>query len=378
MRLPIKSPLPKIPPLKIPPRGERRRAAPQALSARASRQETVRTCLVCLSFLVPVSLATGGFGDSARPSLAAQEAVPPGDGETRPGQTDPESSGLPPGIVARLNGRDVSVEEYASYLFATLGKSRLDDYIDRLLIEGESQRLGVTVAPDEVEAALEQRIERTVRSFYEGERQAFLDNLARRRTTLAEYKARWRQRMYYDMLLEEVVLKTRKATPEALREEFERTYGEGGLQLVLRHILISKRLRTSEGPVRSDSEARGRAAEILKELEGGLDFAQAVKQYSDDLISKRNEGRIEYYRKGFYGEEYDQAVSRLTPESPRSGVVASPRGYHIVELVERRVTRFEDVKEELEAFFKTKPPAVEEKHAVLARLREQADIEGLD
>ncbi len=147
---------------------------------------------------------------------------------------------------------------------------------------------------------------------------------------------------------------------------------------MLRHILVSKRVRTSEGPVRSDSEARARAAQILGELEGGLDFVQAVKQYSDDTFTKRNEGRIVHYRKEFYGDEFHQAVNSLVAEQPRSGVVASPRGYHLVELIERRATKFEDVKVELEAFFKTRPPTVEEKHALTARLREKAEIEGLD
>lgn len=361
MRLPIKN---------QPPMG--RLAVPQPADGGVYRPVRLWTLAAC------VSLA-GVLGASPF-RMAAQDVPGPKQAgqETDGSEAKPRPSALPPGVVARINGRDVSVEEYASYLVATLGKSKLDDYVDRLLLEEEAQRLGITVAPDQVESALDQRIERTIKSFYAGERQQFLDNLIRRRTTLAEYKTRWRQRMYFDMLQEELVLRSREVSPEALRKEFARTYGEGGVQLVLRHILVSKRLRTSEGPVRSDSEARARAAQILKDLEAGLDFVQAVKQYSDDTFTKRNEGRIVHYRKGFYGDDFDQAVNSLTTDRRRSGVVASPRGYHILELVERRVTRFEDVKVELEAFFKTKPPTVEEKHALSARLREKAKIEGLD
>ncbi len=323
----------------------------------------------------PIRGQEGGKQAGKEANQQAPKLVPK---ETAGSAVEPRPNALPPGVVARINGRDVSIEEYASYLFATLGKSKLDDYIDRLLIDEEAQRQGLTIAPEQVESALEQRIERTVKSFYKGERQQFLDNLTRRRTTLPEYKARWRQRMYFDMLVEEMVIRTREVTPQALQKEFTRSYGDGGIQLVLRHILVSKRVRTSEGPVRSDSEARARAAQILGELEGGLDFAQAVKQYSDDTFTKRNEGRIVHYRKGFYGDEFHRAVNSLTAEQPRSGVVASTRGYHLVELIERRATKFEDVKVELEAFFKTRPPTVEEKHALTARLREKAEIEGLD
>ncbi len=337
-----------------------------------ARPRGLAVCVVLAGLLCSTPRDASLGGEQEAPAVGPQAPAQPGTATGR------QPSELPPGIVARVNGRDVSVEEYAGYLFATLGKSKLDDYIDRLLVEEEAQRLDLTVAPEAVEAALEQRIERTVKSFYEGERQQFLDKLISRRTTLDEYKDRWRQRMYFDMLQEELVIRTREVTPEALQKEFTRSYGEGGIQLVLRHILVSKRLRTSEGPVRSDSEAKARATQILLELEGGLDFAQAVKQYSDDTFTKANEGRIVHYRKGFYGDEFDQAVTALTADRKRSGVVASPRGYHIVELIERRVTRFEDVRVELEAFFKSMPPTVEEKHALTARLREKAEIEGLD
>ena len=321
--------------------------------------------------------ASGGQEEAepAKPETAPKKAA------TEPPQDSPSATPSPelaPGIVARVNGRDISVEEYASYLFATVGKSKLDEYVDRLLIEEEAVRLGITVTPEQVEAALEERIDRTVKSLYQGQQQLFLANLARRRTTLNEYKARWRQRMYFDMLLEAVVLRTRKVTPEALAKEFTRSYGEGGVQHVLRHIMVSKRLRTKEGLVRSDSEAKARASQVLKELQAGLDFGQAVKQYSDDTFTKRNEGRIVHYRKGFYGTEFHDAVGKLTTEARRSGVVASPRGYHIVELIKRRTTRFDEVKVELEAFYKSKPATIQEKHAVSERLRKSAKIVGLD
>jgi hypothetical protein len=57
--------------------------------------------------------------------------------------------------------------------------------------------------------------------------------------------------------------------------------------------------------------------------------------------------------------------------------VESPRGFHIIQLVEKKVTRLEDVKAELEKAVKEEPPSAKERLDLVARLREGAKIEGL-
>ena len=108
-----------------------------------------RPAFLVLAFLLLVTSATFSIGSAPRavfaqeqeePEVAGDEATGEARGTTATaGSTAPESSGLAPGIVARVNGRDISVEEYASYLFATLGRSKLDQYVDRLLIEAWAQ-----------------------------------------------------------------------------------------------------------------------------------------------------------------------------------------------------------------------------------------------
>ena len=348
--------------------------------ARAVRGSSI-LCSTALSLVLGVVLGAPALGQD-QPVEEAGPQVEAGAGDESasvgaPRASEPAARELPPGVLARLDGRDITVEEYAGYLVGTLGRAKLDEYIDRLLLEQEAETLGLRLAPDNVEEILQARIRRTIDSLYQGKEELFIASLRRRRSTREEYEARWRQRTYYDLLTDAVVRKTRKVTPEALQREFTRTYGEGGVQVVLRHLLVSKRLRTASGPVRSDTEAQARAEKILAEIRGGLDFVQAVKQYTDDTFSRRNEGRLEHYRKGFFGEAFDEAVAKLTTEQPLTGVVVSPRGYHIVRLVERRTTRLEDVKDDLERFYANREPTVEEKHQLRERLRAAAEIEGL-
>ena len=175
-------------------------------------------------------------------------------------------------------------------------------------------------------------------------------------------------------------------TPEVLEREFERVYGAGGVQLVLRHVLIAKGViqgGAGKRIVRSDAEAKARAESVLRELRDGLAFEQAVRQYSDDPYTASAGGRLLDYRadgpggRGSFGPAFDGAVRRLSLEQPLSGTVSSSRGFHIVELLERKVTKFADVKDALEKDVREKAATLEEKHALYDRLRKAAKIEGL-
>jgi parvulin-like peptidyl-prolyl isomerase len=343
------------------------------------------------ALLGPAAAAAGV--EEARPPQAGPEgaAAPPQEAPKQ--DAPPAGGGLPAGVLARLNGRDIRVDEYASYLLASLGKSRLDEYIDRLLVEEEAKRLDIVVSQEAVEASVQERIDRIVKSVYKGQEEVYLANLARRRTSLDEEKAKLRQERYYDLLRDQIILKTRQVTEADIQREFEKLYGEGGVRTTLRHILIAARPAGAAGPparagddegaaakaggLRTRAEARERAEMVLKELQAGGDFAQAVKQYSDDALTKRNDGRIPVYRKEYLGEEFHRAVTQLAPESPLSGIVESPRGFHIIQLVEKKVTRLEDVKAELEKAVKEEPPSAKERLDLVARLREGAKIEGL-
>ena len=315
--------------------------------------------------------------EAKSPASAEPKAAPP----AQPAGTKAE---LPPGVVARVNGRDITMEEYVNYLLATFGKSKLDEYVNRLLLDDEARRLGIQVEPQQVEAAVEDRVERTIKSMYQGNKDAYVQALLRRQTNLDDEKVRLRQELYYDTLWKQAALKIREVTEEDLRRQFEKTYGEGGVQYVLRHILVSTRgaavkegEKDSGGARRTPGEAKERAEKILAEIKGGLSFTQAVKQYSDDTFTRRNDGRIPYYRKGAYGDKFHAAVEQLTQEKPLSDVVESPRGYHIIELVEKRVTKFDDVKADVEKSLKERPPSYEDKQKLLLKLREKAKIEGL-
>ena len=333
------------------------------------------------SVLVPAVIAAAfavaacfGWGGGPASGLAQEGAAKP-DGES---ESAAGGESLAPGVYAKVNGREITEREYAQYLLASIGKAHLGRYIDRILIESESRRQGVSVTPEEVEKLVTERIDRTIQGVYRGNREAFLASLARRNMTLDERKQRDRQQIYYDRLLGGLILKQRKVDEATVQQEFERVYGPGGVQLELRHILVSTRRRIgADGarlPPRTAAEAKSRASKVHQELLGGADFSRLVERYSDDPLTRQNSGRVPIYRPGIYGAEFDAAVSKLTKESPLSGVVSSSQGLHLVQLVEKRETKLKAVKAEVEALVRNRPPSPAEKQDALATLRQAATI----
>ena len=324
-----------------------------------------------------ILVSLGLFGSQARAQDAPQDsdAKPGADGDAGTDAGGEDEAGLPEGVLARVNGRDVTVEEYAAYLLASIGKSKLDEYVDRLLIQAEAEELDIEITPQRVEELLSERIERTIEALHQGDRELFIASLEKRSTSLEDYQAQLRQEIYYDALREGIILSRRTVTDEDVRREFERVYGEDGTQLVLRHVLVATRAGPIDGEGRSETEAKERAETILKEIQGGLRFEEAVAKYSDDNYRKRNGGLIPHYREGLFGKDFHEAVSALTMENPVSGVIASPRGYHIAKLVERRTTRFEDVAKELREALEKRPPTPRERHELITALRAKATIE---
>ncbi len=333
--------------------------------------------------------ATGGAAAARAAEAAPQEKTPdkaPPAAAEKPAKGEEAGAkgeqGLPQGVLARVNGNEVTVQDYVAYLFASLGRSKLREYIDRLLLEEEAKRLEVPPpTPEEVEEKVSALIESSLRTLFQNNQEKLVENLSRRGLTLEDHKAKLRQDTAYKLLEERAILKNRKVSAEEVQAAFDRTYGEGGTQYELRHISISvnrNRPQASGEEKRaplSDHDARELAEKLVKEIEGGADFGQLAKTHSDDELTKRNEGRIPLYQKGYKGLEFDGAVSRLTEQSPLSGVVKTQQGYEIIQLLSKKTVKLEDKREEIVNQLKTRPPTAQERIQFIKSLREKAKIE---
>ena len=88
--------------------------------------------------------------------------------------------------------------------------------------------------------------------------------------------------------------------------------------------------------------------EILAELKEGKDFAEAAKEYSEDVSASLG-GDVGFVKKGQMVPEFEKAVYRLK-EGEISGVVETEYGYHIIkaeEIQKGRTLPFKEVKDKI-------------------------------
>lgn len=100
-------------------------------------------------------------------------------------------------------------------------------------------------------------------------------------------------------------------------------------QIHARHILI----KTSE--IVSEKEARNRLMEIKKRIEGGADFAEQAKRYSQDGSAQQG-GDLDWLSPGQTVPEFEEAMNKLQPNM--IAAVQTQFGWHLIQVLERRST----------------------------------------
>jgi peptidyl-prolyl cis-trans isomerase D len=107
-----------------------------------------------------------------------------------------------------------------------------------------------------------------------------------------------------------------------------------------RHILF----RVGPGATAEEQEAiRSKAGGVLKELEGGGDFAALAQQHSEDATASAG-GDLGWFGRGRMVPSFEQAAFALSPGAI-SEVVESPFGFHIIKVEDKRSERVEPLEE---------------------------------
>jgi len=98
-----------------------------------------------------------------------------------------------------------------------------------------------------------------------------------------------------------------------------------------RHILITV---PAGADAKTDAAAKAKAEGILKQLQGGANFAELAKKYSDDPGSKDKGGELGFAKRGAMVPAFDNAL--FTQKIGDLAIVKSQFGYHIVQVEERQ------------------------------------------
>jgi peptidyl-prolyl cis-trans isomerase D len=108
-----------------------------------------------------------------------------------------------------------------------------------------------------------------------------------------------------------------------------------------RHILIKV---AAGADAKTDAAAKAKAEAILKQLQGGANFADMAKKNSDDG-SKDQGGELGFYRRGATVPEFEKAL--FSQKIGEIQIVKSQFGYHILQVEERQSAHSESINEVL-------------------------------
>jgi peptidyl-prolyl cis-trans isomerase SurA len=143
-------------------------------------------------------------------------------------------------------------------------------------------------------------------------------------------------------------------------------------QVRVKHILILFEKDVSE---KIKKKKNKQIKEILAELKEGKDFAEAAKEYSEDVSASLG-GDVGFVKKGQMVPEFEKVVFRLK-EGEISGVVETEYGYHIIkvdEIQKGRTIPFKEVKNKIKDILSVSKQESTYK-AWISELRDSAFIE---
>jgi peptidyl-prolyl cis-trans isomerase D len=147
-------------------------------------------------------------------------------------------------------------------------------------------------------------------------------------------------------------------------------------QVKTRHILITSKAGADAA---TDAAAKAKAEDVLKQVQGGGNFAELAKKYSEDPGSKDTGGELPLIPTAGLDPAYAKAAMALNP-GQTSGLVKSAFGYHIIQTEQKQaagVKTLAEVKDSIvKALEQDKQGAAQQQFA--QQLATEAKKDGLD
>ena len=216
-------------------------------------------------------------------------------------------------------------------------RSRLiDDLLRKRLIAQEIKHRRITISPTDIDDRTEIEFERILRQNNLTEEQA-QEILQRQGRTLESFKRELRQAVELHLQTErlrDLVVGPIEPTDQELSAYLEEHREDYDIpeQVRARHILIQVPEGASEAEI---AQAKRQIEDIKRELEGGADFAELAKKYSQDPGSAPHGGDLGFFSRGQMVQEFEDAAFALEP-GQISDPVRTQFGFHLIKVEEKK------------------------------------------
>ena len=175
----------------------------------------------------------------------------------------------------------------------------------------------------------------------EGDLQGFFKNNAAR---YAKAVPEQRKVSYFAFTLNELP----GGLPQVSQAEIQQYYGAHQTEYAVpeqsraRHILIKV---DAGADAKTDAAAKAKAEGLVKQIQGGANFAELAQKNSDDPGSKATGGELGFAQRGRMVPEFDKAI--FTQKIGETAIVKTQFGYHIVQVEERQTAHAQQLNEAL-------------------------------
>ena len=332
--------------------------------------------------------------------------------------------------VATVNGKPVLASEYDSYLQSVveqyevsapqvlerpyakdiLGKEVLKDLVSKELVYQAAEEAKITVKDSELDEGLNEiksRFivdEKTGKEDPKGAEKRFTEALKKQGMSLKSYKAKLSKeiasRKYLEQELQKTITPVEEADAKALYDEVQAVLKNqtkkikemekadpqhlqevqaiaaklkqlSSEQVRIGHIYLATTKDMSAADVAKKAEL---AKKIKKEIDAGMDFSTAVKNYTEDKQALAAGGDM-ILIKGVAPKEIDAKAFTLAVGKV-SEPIKTDVGYHIIKVKEKRAERtisYDEIKNDLGQYL-AQTRILEAQAKLLSGLAEKADI----
>jgi peptidyl-prolyl cis-trans isomerase D len=258
------------------------------------------------------------------------------------------------------SGQFVGKEAYESYL-AQMNTTieEFESNVRKQILLSKLQGLvleGVVVTPQEIQAEFQKRGEKVKLEVVKFDSKDFRSQALATRKEIEDYYAankesykRPEQRSFQILMVTEDKLgESIPLTDAVIRQAYDsnRDRYKVDERAKVRHILIKA---DPDLPKAEKDKLKAKAADILKQVRGGANFAELAKKHSEDPGSGSKGGDLGWIQRGQTVADFEKTAFSQKPNQI-SDLVETMFGYHIIQTLEiqgAHVRPFEEVKEEL-------------------------------
>lgn len=253
-------------------------------------------------------------------------------------------------VVAKINGEEIKKEEFMKIFEVfkvqyeqqfgtdvwereTEGKKFIDVVrekllnmiVDEKLQVKKAEELGITVTDDEVNAEIEKS-----RKYFDTEEE-FNEFLKGQSMDLEYFKQSMKKELMINKLTDKLTEKV-AVSDEDVKAYYDANQGEF-ISVKASHILL---------------DSKEEAEKILQRVKAGENFNELANQNSKDPSAKQNSGELGYFKHGDMVEPFENAAFAMNP-GEISDIVQTDFGFHIIKVEDKKLEKFEDVKEQIKS-----------------------------